>query len=211
MRRQFPACRHCSAARPARKGASVDALTTPPARLKNLNPSLIRLATSLALAVMPQGTLRVRHALRIVSAAVSTSGMTPPTAPTERRGPAGQAIVGGTPYRVKTGDMLLIPRNTWHNAFPDPDGLMYELVNLIEPELQTYSSFVCRSRLGKCVALNRWPKRRLTMVASCVKPANRRVTDRDTETDDARRPRVSFTSSDPKTANNLRGARYQCC
>jgi mannose-6-phosphate isomerase-like protein (cupin superfamily) len=55
------------------------------------------------------------------------------TAPVERRGPAGQPIVGGTAYRVKTGDMLLIPRNTWHNAQPDQDGLMYVLVNLIQP------------------------------------------------------------------------------
>ena len=55
------------------------------------------------------------------------------TSPVERRGPSGQSIVGGTPYRVKTGDMLLIPKNTWHSAEPDPDGLRYVLVNLMEP------------------------------------------------------------------------------
>jgi mannose-6-phosphate isomerase-like protein (cupin superfamily) len=55
------------------------------------------------------------------------------TSPIERRGQPGQSIVGGTPYRVKTGDMLLIPKNTWHSAEPDPGGLRYVLVNLIEP------------------------------------------------------------------------------
>jgi len=55
------------------------------------------------------------------------------TAPAERRGPAGQSIVGGTRYRVKTGDMLLIPKNTWHSAEPDPGGLRYVLVNFMEP------------------------------------------------------------------------------
>lgn len=55
------------------------------------------------------------------------------TSPVERRGQPGQAIVGGTPYRVKTGDMLLIPRNTWHNTQPDSGGLRYVLVNFMEP------------------------------------------------------------------------------
>jgi mannose-6-phosphate isomerase-like protein (cupin superfamily) len=52
--------------------------------------------------------------------------------PTDRRG-LDQSIVGGTPYRVKPGDMLLIPKNTWHSAHPDPGGLRYVLVNLMEP------------------------------------------------------------------------------
>ena len=55
------------------------------------------------------------------------------TSPTDRRGQLGQSIVGGTPYRVKPGDMLLIPKNTWHIAQPDPGGLRYVLVNLMEP------------------------------------------------------------------------------
>jgi mannose-6-phosphate isomerase-like protein (cupin superfamily) len=53
--------------------------------------------------------------------------------PTDRRGQLSQSIVGGTPYRVKPGDMLLIPKNTWHSAQPDPGGLRYVLVNLMEP------------------------------------------------------------------------------
>jgi mannose-6-phosphate isomerase-like protein (cupin superfamily) len=52
---------------------------------------------------------------------------------TDRRGQLGQSIAGGTPHRVKTGDMLLIPKNTWHAAQPDPGGLRYVLVNLMEP------------------------------------------------------------------------------
>lgn len=34
------------------------------------------------------------------------------TSLTDRRGQLGQSIVGGTPYRVKPGDMLLIPKST---------------------------------------------------------------------------------------------------
>jgi len=55
------------------------------------------------------------------------------TSPAERRGPVGQSIVGGTRYRVKSGDMLLIPKNTWHSAEPDSGGLRYVLVNFMEP------------------------------------------------------------------------------
>lgn len=53
--------------------------------------------------------------------------------PTDRRGHLGESLVGGMAHRVKPGDMLLIPKNTWHSAQPDPGGLRYVLVNLMEP------------------------------------------------------------------------------
>ena len=40
---------------------------------------------------------------------------------------------GGTAYKVKVGDMILIPAKTWHLTQPDPGGLTYFLVNLMEP------------------------------------------------------------------------------
>jgi len=42
--------------------------------------------------------------------------------PDERRG---QPISGGTSYKVKTGDLLLIPPRTWHWSQPDPGGMTY--------------------------------------------------------------------------------------
>ena len=53
---------------------------------------------------------------------------------TDSRGKVGESLAGGTPHRVKPGDMLLIPKNTWHSAQPDPGGLRYVLVNLMEPD-----------------------------------------------------------------------------
>jgi mannose-6-phosphate isomerase-like protein (cupin superfamily) len=40
----------------------------------------------------------------------------------ERRG---QPVKGGTAYKVKTGDVLLIPPTTWHWSQPDPGGMSY--------------------------------------------------------------------------------------
>jgi len=51
----------------------------------------------------------------------------------EPRGKPGEPLKGGTAYKVKTGDMLLIPAKTWHVTQPDPGGVTYFLVNLMEP------------------------------------------------------------------------------
>ena len=45
-----------------------------------------------------------------------------PLSPDEQRG---QPVRGGTPYKVKTGDLLLIPPRTWHWSQPDPGGMTY--------------------------------------------------------------------------------------
>jgi mannose-6-phosphate isomerase-like protein (cupin superfamily) len=45
----------------------------------------------------------------------------------ERRG---QPVKGGTAYRVKTGDLLLIPPTTWHWSQPDPGGMTYVNVTI---------------------------------------------------------------------------------
>ena len=42
--------------------------------------------------------------------------------PGERRG---QPVKGGTPYKVKAGDLVLIPPTTWHWSQPDPGGMTY--------------------------------------------------------------------------------------
>jgi mannose-6-phosphate isomerase-like protein (cupin superfamily) len=42
----------------------------------------------------------------------------------------GGPIVGGTSYKVKAGDWALIPPRTWHQAQPDPGGLVYALVHI---------------------------------------------------------------------------------
>ena len=45
----------------------------------------------------------------------------------ERRG---QPVTGGTAYKVKTGDLLLIPPTTWHWSQPDPGGMTYVNVTI---------------------------------------------------------------------------------
>lgn len=43
---------------------------------------------------------------------------------------SGGPIKGGTAYKVKAGDWLLIPPKVWHQAQPDPGGLVYGMVHM---------------------------------------------------------------------------------
>ena len=56
------------------------------------------------------------------------------TAVTERTTTPGEhggaPIEGGTAYKVKPGDWVLIPPNTWHQVQPDPGGITYGLVHI---------------------------------------------------------------------------------
>jgi mannose-6-phosphate isomerase-like protein (cupin superfamily) len=42
----------------------------------------------------------------------------------------GGPIIGGTPYKVKPGDWILIPPRTWHQVQPDRGGLVYGMVHI---------------------------------------------------------------------------------
>jgi mannose-6-phosphate isomerase-like protein (cupin superfamily) len=45
----------------------------------------------------------------------------------ERRG---QPVKGATAYKVKAGDLVLIPPTTWHQSQPDPGGMTYVNVTM---------------------------------------------------------------------------------
>ena len=42
----------------------------------------------------------------------------------------GGPVEGGTAYKVKPGDWILIPPYAWHQALPDPGGLRYGMVDI---------------------------------------------------------------------------------
>lgn len=43
---------------------------------------------------------------------------------------SGGPVEGGTEYKVKPGDWILIPPHAWHQALPDPGGLRYGMVDI---------------------------------------------------------------------------------
>ena len=46
------------------------------------------------------------------------------------------SLEGGTSYRVKAGDVVIIPPRTWHLALPDPgQTLTYEMCHVETPRL----------------------------------------------------------------------------